>query len=88
MAPFAPSPARRNRRFLTRAVQHLARIRQFVDIGAGLPMMSKRPPTPSPPRPGAPTSAGPVLVTHRRAPLTGHRRHRKRPVPHRRPRPL
>ncbi|WP_019629536.1 SAM-dependent methyltransferase [Actinomadura atramentaria] len=37
--PYAPEFARSNRRFLSRAVTHLAAlgIRQFVDIGSGLP---------------------------------------------------
>ncbi|GAB3884101.1 hypothetical protein GCM10027612_17300 [Microbispora bryophytorum subsp. camponoti] len=40
VAPEAPALARRNRAFLRRAVRHLvaeAGIRQFVDIGTGLP---------------------------------------------------
>src|ERR1700751_4975307 len=39
-APFARTMARENRAFLGRAVRHLAAeagIRQFLDIGAGLP---------------------------------------------------
>jgi hypothetical protein len=39
MAPFTPSLAHQNRRFLTRSVQHIARrgVSQFIDVGAGLP---------------------------------------------------
>jgi O-methyltransferase involved in polyketide biosynthesis len=39
--PQAPAIARANRRFLFRAVRHLMRlgVRQFVDLGAGLPTM-------------------------------------------------
>jgi SAM-dependent methyltransferase len=39
LAPFTPALARQNRRFLARAVRHLARsgVDQFIDIGAGLP---------------------------------------------------
>ena len=71
-APFTPVLARRNRRFMQRAARHLAAsgIRQFLDIGTGLPTQGSVHETVRPLVPGAPVvyvDNDPVVVAHGRA---------------------
>ncbi|MEU7913384.1 SAM-dependent methyltransferase [Microbispora bryophytorum] len=77
VAPEAPALARRNRAFLRRAVRHLvaeAGIRQFVDIGTGLPTEGSVHEVAHEMDPGvrvAYVDNDPVVLAHSRALLSG-----------------